>query len=226
MLQTELAYLAPPNQRPKSRYLNLEELLGWAGRALQALAGSAALPAGVSRERVQAKLGWLAGYREAVAEWSEWLQLAQTAEQFVRRDYLYAGAADDLSECLGWPRRRSSRQLRGELLSHVRRQTAGLRPGERLPGSTEVLESCFGRFKELEKAQSRSGLTGLLLGLGAVVAQTTAEVVQAALEQTPVKKVLDWCRRQLGPSVQAQRRAASAAQPAQQKPDKDIPPSS
>jgi hypothetical protein len=43
------------------------------------------------------------------------------------------------------------------------------------------VESCFGKFKRWEQEQSRSGFTGLLLGLGARVSQTTKDVVQAAL---------------------------------------------
>lgn len=207
--QTNLAFLAPPNQRTKSRYMNLEGLLGWAGRALGALKGEATLPEGVSQERVREKMGWLLEYEEATREWSEWLELCETTSQFVRRDYLYEDAAEDLRECLKESKRASGKQLRDELLGWVASQTAGLKQGERLPGSTEVLESCFGKFKEMEKTQSRSGLTGLLLGIGAVVSKTTAAVVQTALDRTPVKKVLNWCRNKLGPSVQAQRRAAS-----------------
>ncbi len=223
---TELAFLAPPTQRSKSRYMNLEGLLGWAERALAVLAEPARLPAGVSQQRLQDKRGWLRDYQQAVAEWAQWLRLCDTTVEFVRRDYLYPGAADDLAECLEEPARPSSGALRAELLAHVRRASEQLRPGERLPGSSEVLESCFGKFKAMEKTHSRSGLTGLLLGLGAVVAQVSSDVVQAALEQTPVKKVLHWCRSKLGPSVQAQRRAAAAPPDAQQKPDKPTPASS
>ena len=67
----------------------------------------------------------------------------------------------------------------------------------------------------LEKEQNRSGLTGLVLGIGAVVSRLSQEVVQEALEHCPLKRVWRWCKEKLGPTVQAQRRAAYAAPRAQ-----------
>jgi hypothetical protein len=80
--------------------------------------------------------------------------------------------------------------------------------GERLPGTTEILESCFGKLKALEDGQSKSGFTGLVLSLGAMVSQWTAESLTEALERCRVRDVLAWCRKMLGESVQSQRERA------------------
>ena len=59
-----------------------------------------------------------------------------------------------------------------------------LKPGERFPGSTGVLESCFGKLKEMEKQQARGGFTTLIIAFGAILANTTAKAIQAALQQS------------------------------------------
>ena len=82
------------------------------------------------------------------------------------------------------------------------------RPGERLPGTTEVVESCFGKLKALEDGQSKGGFTGLVLSLGAMVSAWTAERIGEALECCRVRDVLDWCDEALGQSVQSQRQQA------------------
>jgi hypothetical protein len=219
--QTEVAFLAPPYQRPKARYLNVAELVCWANATLQLVENpSDAVLKTTSVERLEAKLGWLRGYREALAEWSEWIALAGVTEEFVRREGLYLGCEADVREC--FPTKliyASARRLRGDLYEHVAKQACQARPGERLPGSTEILESCFGKFKELEKDQSRSGFTSLLLAVGALVSQTTSTVVKAALEQCPLKNIWAWCKTKLGASVQAQRRAAYHPNPAQENSD-------
>jgi hypothetical protein len=51
-----------------------------------------------------------------------------------------------------------------------------------LLGSSEVIESVFGKMKRLEQDQAQSGFTVFILGLVAIVAETTREVVQKALE--------------------------------------------
>ena len=50
-------------------------------------------------------------------------------------------------------------------MQFVKLQSKRAKPRERIPGSTEVLESSFGKWKELEKQQSHGGFTGFMLGL-------------------------------------------------------------
>ncbi len=213
VLQTELAFLAPPSQRQKARYMNLAELVRWGVETLDLLERQPVeVRQRVTSERLQAKLGWLRSYRDALAEWSELLTVATVAEDHVRRQGLYVGVGWDLA------RRRpaglasaSAQQLWQDIVRHVAQQAEQVRVGERLPASTEALESCFGKLKQLEKEHSRSGFTGLLLGLAAVVSRTTIDVVQAAQEHCPMKKVWRWCKQKLGDTVQTQRRIAYAA---------------
>ena len=92
-----------------------------------------------------------------------------------------------------------------QLLSFVREESANARPGERLLGSSEIIESVFGKLKHIEGAQSKQGFTGLILSAAAMVGATSATVVQQAMETISVKAVQGWCQEMLGDSVQAQR---------------------
>jgi hypothetical protein len=88
--------------------------------------------------------------------------------------------------------------------------TAVRRAGELLIASTEILESLFGELKTLERQQAGSGLTGLMLALGAIVSTWTDEETTKALEATPWKAVQAWIDERLGPTVQSQRRTLQA----------------
>jgi hypothetical protein len=207
---TDVAFLVPPNQRSKARYMNLDELVGWGWRTLEILDQP---PAAVLRyctaQRLEQQFGWLQDYREALTEWSEALAVTGAAEQFVRTEGLYQGASGELAEILEpLARNDHTRSLRDELVAFVDGESNKARAGERLPGSTEVLESCFGKLKSLERDQRRSGFTGLVLSLGAIVSKTTTEVVQKALEMTKSKDVLQWCQEKLGETVQSKRKHA------------------
>ncbi|MFW6114520.1 MAG: hypothetical protein ACOC7K_02150, partial [bacterium] len=79
---------------------------------------------------------------------------------------------------------------------------------ERLPGSTECLESLIGKGKRLEGQQSRSGFTRMILGMAASVVKPVRHVIQKALETVKTRDVDEWAREKLGPSVQARRRLA------------------
>lgn len=101
-----------------------------------------------------------------------------------------------------------------ELGTFVRESSVAAGPGECLVGSTEVLESLFGKWKTLERQESQSGITGLILSLGALLGTWPVSRIQAALEATPVKHVVRWCQVNLPASVQSQRRITLPAQKA------------
>ena len=211
--QTELAFLAPTAPKIKSRFMNLRDQLHWAEHVLAILHDPPpAVLRHVSRERLREKLRWLQAFQEDVREWVAWQQVVDTAVTFVNRQGLYRGAARDLRRQL--PRRydhTTTRCLVADLLKFVRAESRKARAGERLPGSTEVLESCFGKFKVLERQQSRGGFTSLILAFGAMLTPAQRPTVRTALQHSPTQSVISWCRDNLGPTLFSKRKLAFQA---------------
>jgi hypothetical protein len=208
--QTEWAFLLPRVLRTNSRYLNLGELLPWASKTLRLVQ---AKPAGVlehgTAERLTEKFGWLSDFESELKVWQGWYRVAARTEEVVRTRGLYHGVEKNLEVRLsGLIKDEKSKEMAGELKAFVKEQSARLKGGERVPGSTEVVESCFGTLKQLEGDHSRSGFTGLILGLGALVGNVTKEVIAKALDSTPVKAVRNWCKANVGMTLQAKRRQA------------------
>jgi hypothetical protein len=220
--QTALAFLAPPNQRTKARYMNLESLVDWGCHLLryvdeQRWTEQPELDAQV----VQAKLGWIEDFRQPLEEWGELLKVVEVSESWVRHRGLYRGVHRDLKQRLA-PVARTSRAKRvsAHLVAFVAAESLKAYPDERLIGSSEVLESIFGKLKRLEQDQAKTGFTGLVLSVAAMVSTTTTEVIQNALESVRTKKVIEWCKKTLGQSVPAKRKEAFASrQKTEQKKD-------
>ena len=211
--QTPLAALAPPNQRTKSRYMNIDRLVVWGERMLAFLDNPLrASPEGVDPAQIEVKYGWLRAFRQPLRQWGELLAIVTTTEDFVRTHGFYRHGHVDLEQQLaGLAQSARGKRVRHQLLGFVREQSFKAKAHERLVGSSEVLESVFGRFKQLEHEQVKSGFTGLLLSLAALVSTTTPEVIQMALEKVRTKEVVAWCKKTLGQSIQAQRREALIA---------------
>jgi hypothetical protein len=210
--QTELGCLVPPAAKAKARFRNLQPQLEWAEGVLGLLQTiPAAIQEWVTPERVQAKLGWLQDFAEAVAEWSEWQQVVNLAVAFVARHGVYRGIGAELRQA--WPRQfrhDSSATLAKDLVHFAATQARRAKPAERLPGRTEVLESCFGRWKQLEKQQARGGCTSLLVAFGALLAEVTPEVVRTAMQQNNSQDVGEWCEEHLGTTLFSKRKIAFA----------------
>lgn len=205
--QTTLAALAPPRQRRKARYMNVAEVVSWGGRILQYLDDESRYYPQWDPQQVEQVVGWVRQYRRELEQWRQFVEVSTLTEQLVKTQGISGHSAQYLQPQLAaagtLPR---TQQLCTEFLQFVREEGAKAKAGERLVGSSEVIESIFGKWKRLEGEQARSGLTGLVLALAAIVAPTTPEVIKQALESVPTKTVLAWCRDKLGKTVQALRR--------------------
>lgn len=203
---TPLAGLAPPQQRSKARWMNVDVLVDWARESLLLLDRPKAIrAAGLSRGLVEAKLGWLRKFVPQVRRWGEMLSVVGTVEHYVRHEGIHPQAADELAAALPTPTTPAACQLRKQLLAFIEVQGQQAREGERLLGSSEVLESIIGKFKHLAGEQGRHGLTGMVLGIGALVGKLAVQTVQAALTEITTGEVWNWCRSHLGSTVQSVR---------------------
>jgi hypothetical protein len=208
--QTSLAFLAPPRQCSKARYMNVDTLIRWGGDMLCALDDPGHLSADeADLEVLQEKLGWVDDFRSRLQEWGELMQVIDIAEHVVRTRGLYRGVHREVKDLLApvahIPR---AKRVSTELVAFIAEESFKARPHERLVGSSEVLESVFGKLKRLEQDQSKGGFTGLILSIAAMVSTTTGEVIAKALQTVPTKQVLAWCKKNLGQSVQSKRRKA------------------
>jgi hypothetical protein len=208
--QTAVAFLMPPSQRTKARWLKVDILGRWGTQTL-AFLDTPPPPRSPSCDgaRREEHLGWLPRFRPALPLWGELLQLVEVTEHFVRTQGLTRSAPRQLRPLLAplaLPPR--TQPVRPPLRAFVAEEALKAHPRERLLGSSEVIESVFGKFKRLEETQAKSGFTSLILAMSAMAAQTTREVGPKALATVSTKCVLEWCKKTLGDSLQAQRKKA------------------
>ena len=210
LVLTNLACLIPPNLKAKARYMNLSPLMRWGQNALAFLDQARDIPGQtVHHPTVEEKLGWLREYREALYHWSVLLAIAETVEHYVRHEGYHAAAAKQLQERLdGLEINVPAQRMATDALTFVTNQSAQSRPRERLIGSSEVLESLFGKYKQLQGIHRQGGMTPQLLALGAAVGKQTVQTVRRAFATIRTRDVVQWCRQHLGLSLQAQRHYA------------------
>lgn len=207
--QTELAHLTPPAQKPKARFMNLAFTLDWAAVVLWLLDHpEVKARAGLAPERLEEKLGWLRSFAGELAEWRECQEVVDAGLTFINEQGLFHGAGAQLAIAVGTNRTcAAARQLAQRLVEFVTASESQLKPGERLPMSTEILESTFALYKQLERQHSKGGFTGLLAAFGALLTPATDQTIRRAFSAVSVKDVLAWTRETLGTTLNSKRLA-------------------
>ncbi len=208
--QTELAFLMPPSQRSKARYMNLASLLRW-GRAILSVLDrqpDTVLRHGTA-ERLEEKYGWLREFRHDLALWSEYQTLLEASVDEIRRHgYSRSSAFQVALRVQPQVQTIAGRELKDQLLKFIAEESASVTPGERLPGCSEPLESSLGKLKSFEGDFDKSGFTGLLPAFGALIGTLTPETIYEALVSVPGKKVQHWITQNLGQTFLSKRRLA------------------
>lgn len=195
--QTELAYLLSPKQRDKGRFMSVGLLLRFSRRVLYWLDQKLGSVNG------EEKYGWLKEFRDDMKRWGWEQEVVQKTIEEVRQNGWEEVTLDLLEEM--WrqmPVEHTNAGLIEDLRAFARKMIRQVKPGETLPGSTEALESSFGNWKQLVEAGPNAGVSRLVLGMGIAMKSVPAENYQKAMEDTPVKKMWDWLKKNVGPTAQ------------------------
>ena len=210
--QTELAHLTPPSPKQKARFMNLSRTLKWLIMILWLLRNpEAKARQGIRDERMREKLGWVEEYADEIAVWQECQDVVSAAVTFANEQGLFRGASRELRAVIHDElEHETSKELAERLIGFVAESEAPLREGERLPMSTEILESSFGLYKQLEGQHSKSGFTSLLACLPALLKPTTPDAVLAAFARTSAEDVSKWTQKHFPWTVTSRRHAAYA----------------
>jgi len=210
--QTELAHLTPPSPKQKARFMNLGSKIRWMTMIVWLLKNpDATARQKISDERLEEKLGWVREYGDDIRVWQECQNVVSRSLTFINEQYLFQGAADGLRGVIGDSLEHDkSQELANRLIDFVRDAEQQLHAGERLPLSTEILESTFGLYKQLERQQSKSGFTSLLACLPGLLKPTTVDGVRTAFERVSAGDVKTWVKKHFDSTVTSRRNAAYA----------------
>jgi len=216
MRQTEVAALAPPNQRRKARYLNIDTIIRWAQKIILLMESTDKMQPMFNPDLVHRKLKWITYFKDDIKVWAEILDVAEAVKGTISTKGLYRGLSNDLSMMLAKIPVESSRatEFKDASLSYAGSLEYKVHVGGRLLGCSDVIESLFGRFKHLEQQQSGGGFTQLLLALPVLVGKKSTQLVKQAIEAVKVVDLISWAKENIGMSVQAKRKFIFSAEKA------------
>jgi hypothetical protein len=178
---------APPAQRKKARYHNVDIIIDWANKILQY--------DGDWDDRVYEKLKWVHEYEDQITRWSQWVEIGKHVRDQVRQSGFGSDTEGLIVERLApLTMVASSHQLACDLLDFVSKESGQLSAGVTAPGTTEVIESLFGYFKYVKNGMwdGSGGMGRLILTMASRVGELTLDLVKRALDDVQQREVIQW----------------------------------
>jgi hypothetical protein len=151
--------------------------------------------------------GWIGEYREKIQQYSQMIQPVQVVQVQVKDEGLHQDSVKDFQDSLlklniADP---PALQLSSQINDFLERETKTIHKGETLLGTSDIIESIFGKYKLFSEKMPIKGIGKLVLTIPAFTAQITLQKVKKAVEYIHAKDVQDWIGKFVGKSILAKR---------------------
>ena len=192
------AYLLPPKQRVIARFMNVNTCVEWANKMLLAWQK-------LDSEEEE-KMQWVKKHQDIIVELTQVFQITQ---ELINTLKLHGLSYESIQKCKTTIEKSiilKHTKLKTTLLAYLEDEQSKL-PSDKVVWhcSTEVLESVFGKLKEILPTNPLCGISGVSLSLPLRMGNGLNSNIQEALEDVSLAKLQQWKTNNL-PSSQVVRR--------------------
>jgi hypothetical protein len=219
--QSSGAFLLPATARTRSRYLNVGPPIAWAQRMMTLLESPdlTEIAALLKKDDTQArsfleeKAGWLREFREDVAHYARLLEVVEETQREVKMHGMGAITTERVWERLPTAVLGDARlaDFLADVRSYLEREGGKIPNGERWLGTSDVIESLFGKYKWLGEKAPYAEVGANVLTLPVMTVDLTSELIREALSTVSVKDVHEWVARNIGRSTLSKVKAVTKA---------------
>jgi hypothetical protein len=209
--QSHVAHLKPPTPKTKARHMNIDREIRWGARMLSLLndARSSRLSGMQQRDLplslLEEKFAWLDGYVQALHRWEELSGICQQTCSIVRRFGYDGDLAERLRALLPCGESEAAKILVSQVVNFGAVTAASIGSADRVPGSSEVIESLIGKGKRLAGRNGSTGMTAQVLSMATAVTSPTPAFISNALKHIGIKQLQKWTANFLPKSLQSKR---------------------
>lgn len=205
VFQTELSALMPKKQREKARFMDIGYLVNWPDRIKKSKENGCL--ESIAEERYQDYLGWIDKFVLLLDKWKYMVNTVKLIKETVRKYgysmdiYTYLKMIFDEAAI----EEEHLQEFTLKCLNTLYEEVEKLDEGQTLIGSTEVIESVFGKYKAIN--EGLHGITGNILGICTFVGQKkTVQEIKESMEKCSVLRAVDFVKQKFGQTLASLRK--------------------
>jgi hypothetical protein len=204
--QTAWSHLLPPALRLKARWLGVKPLVSWARKLIDWSHRHQ------PTDEVFGRLfGWLEAYAKPLEQAAQMLVVVEETSRVIKHrglDRRSVSLCEQKLDRFGF--KGLARKLGNMTLAFLWNQAAATPRGQTHLGSSDVLESLFGKYKAVVQRSPLHAITEAVLHLAALTSSRSKAVIRQAMESVPAVDVHAWFEENGEPTLLAKRRQAFA----------------
>lgn len=202
---SKYAHLIPPNQRSKSRFLNVDVIVKWGADVLKAL-NKNNLPKDILEQ-----LEWVKEYAPLIKEMNELLRVIAKISIMLKSNGLSRTTISKSKNLLKNCREGKKKELADYFANYFEVNGRYLaKRGDKYLCCSDIIETTFGRYKNELSKNLMCGITDLVLFIPAMTTNLSPEIVLSAIDSIRVKDIEAWKSEYLCNSLISKRRKVFA----------------
>ncbi len=210
--QTPGAFLKPPALRTMARYMHVSDHVEWAEKVLgvldrqdvEVLSEGLGVPQQQALQWLEARLSWLRDYRHDLAQYGQLLRVSEQVQAEVKNNGLSRQTPQVLEDRFA-AQMQGGRWQRwwGRLMEYLKVEAERVPQGETWLGSSDVIESLFGQYKNASGRAPFPEIGANVLLLPVLNTELSDELIRTALETVKGADVEQWVQQNIGDSTLA-----------------------
>lgn len=192
---SKVAHLIPPNQRIISRFMNLTPLFVWGEKTLRL----------IENQKLDAqeyeKVAFLSSYKEFIIDTLLILNTLNVIQKKLKTNHFNQA---QIRECL--LELKNLKSPKGLIIAEKMRiyfelTTEKLDANQQVVCSSDIIESCFGKYKEVVKLNKTIGVSDICLSISCLTNSGDIKELKKTLENIKIKDVKKWSDENIGQSL-------------------------
>lgn len=192
---SNVAHLVPPNQRAMSRFMNLTPLFVWGKKTLNLIQNQK-----LNKYELE-KISFLLNYEAFITDTLLILNTLNWGQKRLKTNHFNHV---QISECLTELKKLQSPKglsIVEEITKYFEATTAKFDTNKKIVCSSDILESCFGKYKEVVKLNKTIGVSDICLSISCLTNNLNLKELKKTLESIKIKDVKKWSDENIGESL-------------------------
>ena len=200
LCNSKYAHLIPPNQRSKSRFLNIDIISSWGMKVLKALETTT-----ISIEE-RKQLLWVKEKQSLIEEMNNIIDAVKQISILLKTNGLSKKTKRQCTSILKQYKTGKMKIFREHMIKYLEGNIQNIQKrGEHLLCSSDIIESTFGRYKNEISKNPMSGITDLALIIPALTINLSREEIKKAIDYSTAKQLKQWNKENLCESLSVKR---------------------
>jgi hypothetical protein len=199
---SKIARIVPPNQRIMSRFMNLTPLFKWGIKMINLL------DMNQLTQDAEAALSFLESYREFVFDTYQILVNLGNIQKLLKNKGFSNKTAQDAIRLFSDSKSDNSLKIKNLLNDYLTDLSSKAKKiqSQTICCSSDIIESCFGKYKEIAKGNKTVGISDLCLCIAAMLGEIGLDKTKEVMETIKMKQCKDWKEKNVCKTLFAEKR--------------------